>query len=74
MELDGKKKLIFMFVISDTALLIFRVLRTFFNNKTSDQVSLFPVWRQNPLGLVITSQAMDPALDKDEPEFGVLIL
>lgn len=63
-----------MFVISDTALLIFCVLRTFFNNKTSDQVLLFPVWRQNPLGLVITSQAMDPALNKDEPEFGVLIL
>lgn len=79
MEVAPVKKVTFIvFVISESTLFAFCILRTFLKqvikDKTRDKVLLFPVWRQNPLGLVISSQAMDPALDKDEPEFRILIL
>lgn len=35
---------------------------------------LFPVWRQKSFGLVVTGQAMNPALNEDKPELGILVL
>lgn len=35
---------------------------------------LLPVGGQDPLGLVVPGQPVDPALDEDQPELGVLIL
>ena len=35
---------------------------------------LLPGWRELLGALVVTGKAVDPALNKNEPEFGVLVL
>lgn len=42
--------------------------------KEESDYSLFPNWRELLRPLVVASQTVDPALNKDQPELGVLIL